>query len=338
MLVVGVGARYEDPQTAGISHFVEHLVFTGTERWDEEAVHAFIPALGGVTNGWTDSETTGFYARVPAQHLAPALDWLGQLVFHPTFPADKIARERLVIEQERGLDEDDTDLRLNYRQAEYSLDDKVRAALFPGANLELSTIGTSRTLSGLDRDAIIAYYERYYWPNNAALIVTGSVTLGAVMHAAQHAFRRLDSNFILERPPAPTWPRGGPHEIIISLWPSHQVKVAAGARTTGLLHSDRWSLEVLARSLQRDVRHTLRHRLGLSYAPFVSQQSFSDVGYLELSTDVRWSYRDLVLQVFAQAVDHPRERVAEEVAALAGQSTIYGDDPMEVAESFVFVN
>jgi predicted Zn-dependent peptidase len=339
MLVLGVGARYEDPQTTGISHFLEHLVFTGTQRWDEEEVHAFIPALGGESNGWTTSEMTAFYVRVPAQHLAPALDWLAQLAFHPTFPADKIDRERLIIEQERRMRDDNNQLNNRRRRAEYSLNDQVRAVLFPGANLELSTIGTDRTLACLDRDAIIAHYERYYWPNNAALVVAGGSTPGAVLHASQRSFRRLDPNFVVPRPPTPTWPKGGPHRLIVDFWPSDQVRVAAGARTVGLSHPDRWALEVLARSLQREVRQTLRHVMGLAYAPFVVQESLSDVGYLELSTEVSWRYRDAALEIFQDALDRAKrgdiskQTVSREVAALAGQGTIYGDDPMVVAES-----
>jgi predicted Zn-dependent peptidase len=101
LLVVGAGSRYETPANNGISHFVEHMLFAGSERWSEEEIKDMLTRRGGRWNGWTDTEATTYYAQVAASDFDLALDWLAQVVFHPTFPPDKVENERRIIFQER---------------------------------------------------------------------------------------------------------------------------------------------------------------------------------------------------------------------------------------------
>ncbi len=98
LLVVRVGSRYETRANNGLSHFVEHMVFDGTEKWPtEEEVTDVIVHHGGNSNGWTDEETTTYFVQLAHRDLDLALDWLSQVVFHPTFPADKVDKERDII-------------------------------------------------------------------------------------------------------------------------------------------------------------------------------------------------------------------------------------------------
>jgi predicted Zn-dependent peptidase len=101
LLVIRAGSRYEDLSNNGVSHYVEHMLFTGTERWTEEEIKEIIRRRGGHWNGWTGEERTTYFAHVSAQDVDIALDWLTEVVFHPTFPADKVDKERQVIFQER---------------------------------------------------------------------------------------------------------------------------------------------------------------------------------------------------------------------------------------------
>ena len=102
LVVVRAGSRYETSANNGISHFVEHLVFDGTEKWPtEEAVADAITHRGGHWNGWTDEETTTYFVQLAQRDFDLALDWLSQVVFHPTFPADKIDKERDIIFEEK---------------------------------------------------------------------------------------------------------------------------------------------------------------------------------------------------------------------------------------------
>jgi len=100
LLALRAGLRYENNCNNGISHLVEHMLFAGTERWSAKQLRQVIAECGGRMNGWTGAERTAIFAHVSVQDFDLALDWLSQVVFHPTFPAERIERERRVIFQE----------------------------------------------------------------------------------------------------------------------------------------------------------------------------------------------------------------------------------------------
>ena len=176
LLVVRVGSRYETPANNGISHFVEHLVFDGTEKWPtEEAVADAITHRGGNWNGWTDEETTTYFVQLAQHDFDLALDWLSQVVFHPTFPADKVNKERdIIFEEKMGR----YGWLLNALDAlglGYDLDRDVRRALFPGSTLGLRIIGEDASLDKITRQSLLDYYHTHYLPTNSALIIVGNV-------------------------------------------------------------------------------------------------------------------------------------------------------------------
>ncbi|MBU1750046.1 MAG: insulinase family protein, partial [Chloroflexi bacterium] len=173
LLVIPVGSRHETPADNGISHFVEHLLFTGTERWTEEEIKEVIARRGGRWNGLTGPERTTYLAQLAAADLDVALDWLAQVVFCPTFPPDKVDKEREVIFQERWGHYGWLINTLDALGFGYEVDREVRRALFPDSTLGLRIVGEDASLESLDRAALLAYYQAYYTPDHAVLIVVG---------------------------------------------------------------------------------------------------------------------------------------------------------------------
>ncbi len=100
-LVVGAGTRQAARGQAGLPHFVEHMLFSGTERWPEARLHRVLQDKGGEFGGWTGFDTAGYWVQLPQPRLALGIKWLAQLVFHPTFPEHKFAKERQAIASER---------------------------------------------------------------------------------------------------------------------------------------------------------------------------------------------------------------------------------------------
>jgi len=137
------GSRYETPEQAGISHFLEHLFFKGTERRTAAGIAEEMDAVGGVLNAFTGKEYTCYYAKVLREHLPMALDLLADIFTHSTFPADEVERERSVVIQEIS-------------QAEDTPDDYVHelfnAAFWPGHPLARPIAGTPDTVSALHRE------------------------------------------------------------------------------------------------------------------------------------------------------------------------------------------
>ena len=284
-LVVCAGARYETIENNGVSHFVEHMLFTGTERWSEQEIKDVIARRGGQWNGWTDLENTGYWAHVASADLDVALDWLAQIVFHPTFPADKLEKERQVIFQEKWGRYGWIINTIDSLGFGYELDRDVRRALFPGSSLGLRVVGEDASLDGLDRQALLDYYEQYYSPANATLIVVGGVDPAGVLASVEDLFGPLAGGDTPPTPQTPILPEGGPQQITIrGPWPTDQVQLMVGARTVGRLHPDHWALEVLAEVLDTGLMEEIRYRQGLVYGLWAYNVWLDDAGYLVIET------------------------------------------------------
>jgi predicted Zn-dependent peptidase len=131
------GSRYETDAEAGISHFLEHLFFKGTERRTAFDIAQEVESLGGVLNAFTGKEQTCYYAKVLPEHLPIALDVLGDVFVHSTFPDDEIERERTVIAQEIMQVED---------TPEEHVHDLFGMAFWPGHPLARPIAGTVESI------------------------------------------------------------------------------------------------------------------------------------------------------------------------------------------------
>jgi predicted Zn-dependent peptidase len=339
LLVVGAGARDETPANNGASHFVEHMLFTGTERWSEEEIKEVIRQRGGQWNGWTGSEQTTYFAHVAAGDFAVALDWLAQVVFHPTFPAGKVDKEREIIFQERWGHYGWLINTLDALGFGYELDRDVRRALFPGSTLGLRVVGEDASLDSLDRAALMDYYQTRYTPGNAVLIVVGNVTPEQAFEQARVYLGDLAGRG--EQPALPDTPApltGGPHQVTVrGPLPTDQMSLMVGARTVGRTHPDHWALQVLAEVLGNDLQEEIRYQQGLVYGLGAYQVSFVDAGYFAISTSSEQSHQPAILDAIERHLEHMRRgdvdagKVAKAQAALKGRWALAMEDNVERA-------
>jgi predicted Zn-dependent peptidase len=308
MLVFGAGARYESRAESGVSHFVEHMLFTGTERWSEDEVKTLIRRRGGRWNGWTGFEQTTYFAQVAAQDTPLALDWLAEIAFRSTFPPDKIDKERAVVFQEKSGRYGWLINSLDSLGFGYELDRDVRRALYPGSNLGARIIGEDNSLDGLDREALLAYYQSHYTPANATLVVVGRANAAEVRRLAEQYFGAIPSGPRPEPPAAPPDTPAGPHRITTrGPLATDQTTLMLGARTVGEAHPDRWALDVLGELLSRELTEEIRYKRGLVYGLSAYNSTFDDTGYFVISTTSAGDKRDEIERL-----------VGERLAALKG--------------------
>lgn len=174
---VAAGARYEAaPPDAGLSHFVEHLCFKGTERRPRpQDISAEIDALGGAMNAATDREYTVYYSKVIPEHAEQTLDVLGDILRNSLYLPAEIERERGVIIEELAAVEDSPD-----EQAGVLLDE----LLWPDQPHGRDIAGSKETVSGISQERLVAYYRQQYVANGTVLSIAGAVdearTLGLV--------------------------------------------------------------------------------------------------------------------------------------------------------------
>ena len=163
---VGAGNRYETIPAAGISHFIEHLLFKGTKRYPTaQIISEAIDNVGGLMNAATDRELTTYYIKAAHAHLWLALELLIDMMRRPLFEVEELEKERKVILEELAMVADNP-----AQLAEVRLD----ALLWPDGPLGWDIAGTDETVSAISRDQMLTYLARQYVPNNMVLSVAGN--------------------------------------------------------------------------------------------------------------------------------------------------------------------
>src|ERR1700680_3315948 len=175
VLMFGGGSRQEDDRLAGVSHFIEHLFFKGTQkRPTSKEIADAIEGVGGFVNASTDKELTAYWARVPSEHMELGFDVLFDLVSNSRLDPADIERERLVI-----LDE----LRMYQDQPQDLVQNLFEELIWPGHPLGRDIAGTEKSVTRLTRDEILEYADAHYrLPNlvvGAAGMLDELATLGA---------------------------------------------------------------------------------------------------------------------------------------------------------------
>ena len=233
MLFYKVGARDETEREAGLSHFLEHMMFKGSEGFGKGAVDEVTARLGGQNNAFTGYDHTAYWFEFASDRwehaLAMEADRMRGLLLEPA----EFDSEREVVLEELAMGEDDPWTALAKR---------VEAALFQRHAYGRPIIGTTQSLRGTSVDDMRGYHDRFYTPANATLVVCGDVTPKAALRAARQHFGDLPTRELPERPFAPAleepagevrlqmrWP--DPGKRLCMAWPT----VAVGAREDDVL-------------------------------------------------------------------------------------------------------
>ncbi|MEI6107203.1 MAG: pitrilysin family protein [Opitutae bacterium] len=164
---------------AGLSHYLEHMLFKGTSRRAGREISATVQAHGGAINAYTTFDRTVYYIDLPAEHTAVALDLLADLVLHSTLPAEEVAKEKEVILREIDMCLDDPDQRLS--QALFETAFRTHPYRQP-------IIGHREVFAACSRDDLVAYYRARYVPNNLVLVIAGDFDPGATRAAIVEHF------------------------------------------------------------------------------------------------------------------------------------------------------
>lgn len=160
------GSRFEPPELNGICHFIEHMLFKGTERRSAYAIAKEIDSVGGVLNAFTSKEMTSFYCRVLSENLPLAADLLTDIFLNPSFPEDEIEREKQVICQEIAqLEDSPEDLVHEILGTRFWLDDPLGQPI----------LGTIPNILNFDRETISAFKRDNYVPADIVVCAAGKL-------------------------------------------------------------------------------------------------------------------------------------------------------------------
>lgn len=291
---VGVGSRDEPQPLSGASHFLEHLLFKGTEARTARSISMAVDAVGGEMNAFTSREHTAYYTRLPAKQLAFGLDLLSDVVERPAFRPHEIDAEREVILEELLMAEDTPDDVLHMELME---------AVFPDHPLGRETLGVPETIESLGRDQIAGFHAEHYRPTNVVVVAAGDLEHEAVVDGVAGCLAQVDAGTRPERI-APT-PELEP--LVVVHRPTEQVHLMFGWRALHYDDPDRYAFyvanHVLGGGMSSRLFQEIREERGLAYSVYSSMSSYSDCGLATVYAGTAPKHTDEVLTVLDDVID-----------------------------------
>lgn len=265
------GSRDELPAENGISHFIEHLLFKGTEKRTAYQIAKEIDSVGGSLNAFTGREYTCFYAKVIDKNLPLAIDLLSDIFLHPLFDPKDVEKERMVILQEIKMVEDTPD------DYVHDLFNRVCWGEHP---LGYPILGTAEHVQSFSRDHIHRYFKQNYQPNRIVVCAAGNVDHQEVVDRIGETFGRIPkadtSRERLKPQPIST--------MNISKRELEQVHFCLGTRGLQYNHSLRFASYVLNTILGGGMSSRLfqeiRENRGLAYSVYSYLPTYADAGLM----------------------------------------------------------
>lgn len=271
---VRTGSRRETPDQNGIAHFIEHMVFKGTERRTAEDIARSIDSIGGMLDAFTAKEMICFNAKVLDEHLPIAFEIISDLVLRPRFDEGDLGKEKQVVLEE---------IKMELDNAEYLVHELFTQGFWPDHSLGRPILGTPETVRSFNRDAVFSCYRPWYAPDNMVITAAGNLEHPRLVELVEKEFGRLPASGFSRRADAPS------PQAPIRLEKKRdleQVHICIGVPAYPMAHERRFATAVLNNILGGGMSSRLfqkiREQHGLAYAVFSELSPYSDTGMLSI--------------------------------------------------------
>jgi len=270
---VGTGSRDESDGLAGASHFLEHLLFKGTDDRSASAIAEAVDEVGGDFNAFTTKEYTSFYIRLLAENVDLGLDILSDIMWRPALRSDDLDAERQVI-----LDE----ILMHADEPADEAAEQSSAILFPGHALGREVLGTESSVSDMTPARIREFFEAHYLPGNMVVAVAGDLDHDAFVDGLASRAGTTGGGG--------TQVRVAPDDKVLPLAvtrrTTEQAHVVVAARSVDRNHPSRYALAVLNHilggGLSSRLFQEIRERRGLAYSVWSERVAYHDAGFLSV--------------------------------------------------------
>lgn len=294
------GSRHEPSDQAGIAHFVEHMLFKGTESRTAEDIAQQVDSIGGQLDAFTSKEYAGYYIKVLDEHLPRAVNLLADLVSRPTFAPDELEREKKVVLEEIKMVEDTPDDLVHELFAE---------RFWNGHPLGRPILGTPESVSALDQATLQRYFRDAYVAANFVVVAVGNLDHERLRAMVEHEFAHvpLAGAAIDDQPP----------NVVSSveirrkvLEQTHVCLGSVGLRQTDPSRHAGYVLNtVLGGSMSSRLFQNVREKRGLAYAVFSGMSAYQDTGSLSVyagcANDAVRELIDVVVAEMRRLTDEP---------------------------------
>ncbi|HYL09401.1 MAG TPA: pitrilysin family protein [Candidatus Acidoferrales bacterium] len=268
------GSRRETPGQNGIAHFIEHMVFKGTEHRSAEDIARSIDSIGGMLDAFTAKEMTCFNAKVLDEHLPIAFEIISDLVLRPRFDDQDLGKEKQVVLEEIKMELDNPD---------YLVHELFTQGFWPDHALGRPILGTPETVRSFNRDSLFSCYRPWYAPDNMVITAAGHLEHGRLVELVEKEFGGMPASGFSRHPDAPS------PQAPIRLEKKRdleQVHICIGVPAYPMAHERRFAAAVLNNILGGGMSSRLfqkiREQQGLAYAVFSELSPYSDTGMLTI--------------------------------------------------------
>ncbi len=274
---VGVGSRFERESEAGISHFIEHLLFKGTPDYSARRIAELFDALGGELNAATGRDYTVFYTRILDEHLAEAVPVLADMLQRPGF--FDLDQEREVVLEEIAMYEDDPQDKVH---------ELVGAAVYPGQSLGRPVIGTADVIAGVDVGGLRGYFRDHYTAPRMALSASGNIEHERLVAIGETLLSALPTSGV---PATYESARPGAPVLVVHQKETEQYHLAFGgpgiSRSDPRRHTQSVLDTILGGSMSSRLFQEIREKRGLAYSIGSYSTGYADAGQVGLFLGTR---------------------------------------------------
>jgi predicted Zn-dependent peptidase len=293
---IGAGSRDETDAKAGVSHFLEHLLFKGTASYTAQEIAEIFDALGGELNAATSREHTLVYARVPDDRLETALDVMGEMVFAPSFA--ELDAEREVVLEEIAMYED---------QPQELVHDLISEATFGNHPLGRPVIGRADVISSVSRRTLASYHRSMYVPGNVVVAAAGNVSHEELQRLLVKAQRKAVESSVSKGPRVrPALVKAPAPSLRFQRKDTEQYHVCVAA--PGISRSDKRRFaaslldSILGGSASSRLFQEIREKRGMAYAVYSFASQYTDTGQLGIYIGTREDNLSACLEIASEQI------------------------------------
>ena len=304
-IFIGVGSRYETEPQAGVSHFIEHLLFKGTPKYiTAREISEAIEGVGGILNGGTDKEITLYWCKVAQPHFQLALDVLADMLLHSKFEPADIENERQVIIEEINMGKDSPPQLVNML---------IDELLWPDHPLGRDVAGSKEAVAAISRDMILDYLAHQYLPSKTVVSIAGALQHQEIATAVGQAMGE--------------WAEQQPHaeysaykerefpRLRIEKKDTEQANLCLALSGLSLFHPQRYTLDllnvILGEGMSSRLFTEIRDRLGLAYSIHSYVEHFLDTGSITIHAGVEPKNLQVAIKAILGQLSQLKEPVPE---------------------------
>jgi predicted Zn-dependent peptidase len=339
MAMFPVGSRYEVRKMSGSSHFVEHMMFKGTQKRPTHLeISRELDAFGAEYNAFTSKDYTGYYIKTGEVNMDKAFDWLADIIFSSKFETEEVEKEKGVIVEELRMYEDNPLM---------AVENLFERAMFGDCALGWDVGGSPESVRGVSREELWEYYKNHYFPGNMVLVVAGNISQSKFNKALKHfssidgsVFKGKNSKALKDKFEKFTWADTVlpiAERLTVSERKIDQAQVIIGFPGLPYNDKDRYALSVLLNILGGGMSSRLfvevREKQGLAYMVSAGASAFRDVGVATIQAGLDPSRLGAAIKVIKSELEKIKTETVSAKELMDSKNNIAGRTELSMESS-----